>query len=89
MKIPHFRYAYKKRTFNPESVTLDANMKVVNLRFIPQKLFNGIRLKISIVRLSNLVTIFSKKLLFYIYYFGIVATLRIIPKSLMKRLKNA
>ncbi|RMF95617.1 MAG: DUF362 domain-containing protein [Candidatus Schekmanbacteria bacterium] len=88
-KIPYLRYAYKKRNFNPDDVKLESNMKVINLRFIPKKLFKGIRLKIFITRTSNLITLFSKKLFFHLYYFGVVQTMRIIPKSLMKRLKRA
>lgn len=89
LKIPYLRYAYKQRKFNPDSVVLEDNMKVINLRFIPQKLFNGIRLKIFIVRASNMITLFSKKVLFHLYYFGIVETARIVPKSIMKRLRKA
>ena len=89
VKIPYLRYAYKQRKFNPDSVVLEDNMKVVNFRFIPQKLFNGIRLKIFIMRTSNTITLFSKKVLFHLYYFGIVETARIVPKSVMKRLRKA
>jgi len=88
VRVPYLRYAYSKTKYNHSNIQVAGDKLDFNFKFIPDKLFNGIRLKIFVTRTSNVITNYAKKVLFHLYYYGFIATARIVPKSVMKKIRK-
>lgn len=86
LEVPYLKYAYKRDKYDYKDIKIIGEDFKFNFKFIPNKLYTGIRLKIWITRSSVAVTNFIKKLSFNLLYFGIVHTISRIPNYIKKQM---
>ena len=86
LEVPYLRYAYKRDRYDYKDIKIIGEDFKFNFKFIPNKLYTGIRLKVWITRSSVAVTNFIKKLSFNLLYFGIVHTISRIPNYIKKQM---
>ncbi|OGL38680.1 MAG: hypothetical protein A2042_06060 [Candidatus Schekmanbacteria bacterium GWA2_38_11] len=85
-EVPYLNYAFKKSKYDYKKIKIAGDDLRFNFKFIPKKLYVGIRLKILITRTSVAITNFLKKLSFHILYFGIIQTFSRIPGYIKKQI---
>jgi len=85
-EVPYLKYAFKKDRYDYRKIKIIGEDLRFNFKFIPKKLYIGIRLKIAITRTSVATTNFLKKLSFCLLYFGVIQTISRIPSYIKKQM---
>ena len=85
-EVPYLKHAFKKDKYDYENIKIIGEDLKLSFKFIPKKLYIGIRLKIWITRSSVAITNFLKKLSFNLLCFGIIHTISRIPNYIKKQM---